>query len=72
MEVRWAINFAKETSDQFMQCHVRDCVACHRRIDRSLCDGMNQDLASIETNYYFVLSAGDRLLGPGIETLRSP
>jgi hypothetical protein len=66
---RWVIKFTEGVSDAFLARLARPYITCHRQLDRGLYDAMNQGLALLDTDYYFVLGAGDQLHAPGAQAL---
>jgi len=69
--LRWVIKATEATGEQFLRRYEHAYVATHRRADRGLYDGMNQGLELLESDYYFVLGAGDQVISPGVQKLQT-
>ncbi len=68
---KWAIKFSNDASTDFIQKFNHHNVTLHQEDDSSLYLAMNQCLRIIDSEYYFVLGAGDTLLNDGMTELYS-
>ena len=59
----WVIKFDSTASSKYIEKLRKEYINCIQLADNSLYQAMNQGLSLIETEYYFVLGAGDRLAG---------
>jgi hypothetical protein len=66
---RWTIKFSQHSSPAFMAEFESPHVFLHHRSDSSLYDGLNQALDLVNSEYYFVMGAGDELSSDGIRSL---
>ena len=62
-EFNWLIKFDGTASPEYVDKFRKEYINCIQLVDNSLYQAMNQGISLIETEYYFVLGAGDRLAG---------
>jgi hypothetical protein len=65
----WTVKFSTDSSEVFIERFRNIYVSCHRSSDVSLYDAMNQGLELLNSDYYFVIGAGDEIVPTGVQCL---
>ena len=67
--LEWVIKFSDKTGEKFIENFNGPHIRHIKESDTSLYDAINQGLMGLNGDYYFVLGAGDKLIGDGMSAL---
>lgn len=65
-DISWTLKFASSSSKSFISQFEIEYVFCHQQDDRSIYQAMNQGIEIMESDYYFVIGAGDEVDAAGL------
>ena len=68
-DIQWVIKFSQNASTEFIKSIEGNFISVIQVPDSSLYEGLNQAISYVKTPYYFVLGAGDILIGEALREL---